>query len=270
MYSASFIRSFKRFISRYGCPDNVVSDNESNFVSNGSRNCVASKFIERHLNLPLAPWYGGYFERLVRSVKDLLIKNLKGSRLLYEEMQTVLFECEAILNNHPLKYIYPTDLTSCLMPNNLLYGRVIQSSSIQFSPLSHDPPELTTYSNQVTTVINRFLNKWRYEYLANLRGTHKHYSTNKNQSFILVNDVVLVHSDKTPRSMWRMGVVTELIKGKMDNNIRGTLVRLSNNSLLKRPVNKLYPTEYARSNGQEPTNTRNLTRSRRNRGVRGV
>ena len=36
--------------------------------------------------------------------------------------------------------------------------------------------------------------------------------------------------------MWRMGVVTELIKGKMDNNIRGALVRLSNNSLFKRPL----------------------------------
>ena len=32
MNSASFIRSFKRFISRYGCPDNVISDNGSNFV----------------------------------------------------------------------------------------------------------------------------------------------------------------------------------------------------------------------------------------------
>ena len=61
-------------------------------------------------------------------------------------MQTVLFECEAILNNHQLKYIYPTDLTSCLTPNNLLYGRVIQSSSIQSSSLSYDPHELTTYS----------------------------------------------------------------------------------------------------------------------------
>ena len=85
-------------------------------------------------------------------------------------MQTVLFECEAILNNRPLTYIYPTDLTSCLTPNHLLYGRVIQSSSIQSSPLTHDPSELTTYSNQVTTVINRFWNKWRYEYLANLMG----------------------------------------------------------------------------------------------------
>ena len=48
-----------------------------------------------------APWYGGFFERLVKSVKDLLIKDLKGSRLSYKEMQTMLFECEAILNNHP-------------------------------------------------------------------------------------------------------------------------------------------------------------------------
>ena len=235
MNSASFIRSFKRFISRYGCPDNVISDNGSNFTSEDSRNFVASRFIEWHLNLPLAPWYGGFFERLVKSVKDLLIKDLKGSRLSYEEMQTVLSECEAILNNRPLTYIYPTDLTSCLTPNHLLYGRVIQSSSIQSSPLTHDPSELTTYSNQVTTVINRFWNKWRYEYLANLRETHKHYFTNKNQPFTQVSNVVLVHSDKTPRSMWRMGVVTELIKGKMGNNIRGALVRLSNNSLFKRP-----------------------------------
>ena len=98
------------------------------------------------------------------------------------------------------------------------------------------PGELTAYSNQVTTVINRFWNKWRYEYLANLRETHKHYFTNKNQPFTQVSNVVLVHSDKTPRSMWRMGVVTELIKGKMGNNIRGALVRLSNNSLFKRPL----------------------------------
>ena len=31
--------------------------------------------------------------------------------------------------------------------------------------------------------------------------------------------------------MWRMEVFTELINGKMDNNIRGALVKLSNNSM---------------------------------------
>ena len=32
----SFIRSFRRFISRRGCPDNMISDNCKNFVSKGS------------------------------------------------------------------------------------------------------------------------------------------------------------------------------------------------------------------------------------------
>ena len=41
------------------------------------------------------------------------------------------------------------------------------------------------------------------------------------------------------------------------------MVRLSNNSLLKRPVNKLYPIEYVPSNRQEPADTENLIRSRR-------
>ena len=59
-----------------------------------------------------------------------------------------------------------------------------------------------------------------------------------------------------------MGVVTEPIKGRMGNNIRGALVRLSSNTLLKHPVNKLYPIEYVRSNKQEPADAENLTRSR--------
>ena len=53
-----------------------------------------------------ALWYGGFFEKLVKSVKGLLIKGLKGSKLSYEDIQIVLFECEAILNIRPLTYIH--------------------------------------------------------------------------------------------------------------------------------------------------------------------
>ena len=63
--------------------------------------------------------------------------------------------------------------------------------------------------------------------------------------------------------MWKMGVVTELIKVKMDSNIRGALVRLSNSSMLKRPVSKSYMIEYVGINRQEPVDAKNLTRSRR-------
>ena len=52
------------------------------------------------------------------------------------------------------------------------------------------------------------------------------------------------------------------VKGKRNNKIRGVLVRLSNNSLLKCPVNKLYLIEYVQSNSQEPADTENLKGSR--------
>ena len=56
------------------------------------------------------------FRETRKKCKDLLIRDLKGSRLSCEKMPTVLFECEAILNNRSLTYIYPTDLTLPIYP----------------------------------------------------------------------------------------------------------------------------------------------------------
>ena len=56
----------------------MISDNGKNFVSD---------------------------ETLVRSTKTLLKKNLQNYRLSYDEMQTVLFEVEMILNNCLLTYV---------------------------------------------------------------------------------------------------------------------------------------------------------------------
>ena len=78
--------------------------------------------VEWHVNLPMVPWYGGFFELLVRSDKQLLKKELKCYRLPYKELQTVLFEIECILNNRPITYYYSTDKEPCLTPDHLLYG----------------------------------------------------------------------------------------------------------------------------------------------------
>ena len=52
-------RSIKRFISRRGCPINVISDNGKNFISQETGKFMTSFAIEWHFNLPLAPWHGG-------------------------------------------------------------------------------------------------------------------------------------------------------------------------------------------------------------------
>ena len=51
--------------------------------------------------MPLAPWHRGFFERIVRSTKTLLRKTLQTAKLTYDELQTVLYEVEQIINNYP-------------------------------------------------------------------------------------------------------------------------------------------------------------------------
>ena len=41
----------------------------------------------------------------------------------FEELQTVLFEVEMIINNAPLTCIYPNTIESCLTTNHLLFDR---------------------------------------------------------------------------------------------------------------------------------------------------
>ena len=100
--SNSFIRSFSRFISRRGAPDHVISDNGCDFIANETQLFSAGRNIKWHFNVPLAPWHGGFFERLVGVVKGILKKQLKNARLTYEELLTIFVEIERIVNNRPI------------------------------------------------------------------------------------------------------------------------------------------------------------------------
>ncbi|GFX60673.1 uncharacterized protein TNCV_4917231 [Trichonephila clavipes] len=52
-----------------------------------------------------APWWGGFYERLVKTVKDPLRKILGRALLTFEELSTILSEVEAIVNHRPLTYV---------------------------------------------------------------------------------------------------------------------------------------------------------------------
>ena len=52
-----------------------------------------------------APWWGGFFERLIRSVKNCLKKVVGNARLTMDELSMVIVEVEAVLNSRPLTYI---------------------------------------------------------------------------------------------------------------------------------------------------------------------
>ena len=59
---------------------------------------------------------------------------------------------------------------------------------------------------------------------------------------LTVGDVVLIGEDHLPRQTWKMGRITELFPGR-DGLVRSCAVRTSAGSVLRRPVQLLYPLE---------------------------
>ena len=72
-----------------------------------------------------APRWGGFWERMVRSVKR--------SSLKFEELLTLIVEIEATLNNRPLTYVYDDEggVSYSLTPADLTYGSQIAVSACQ-------------------------------------------------------------------------------------------------------------------------------------------
>ena len=134
----AFRRALRRFAARRGMPTLIVSDNAKTFqVTEKALNDlfnhpeVASeldrKKIEWRFNLERAPWWGGFFERMVVSVKACLRKVLGNARLTFDEFLTVLVEVEGTLNSRPLTHDYNEEEHEVLTPSHLIFGRRIQS-----------------------------------------------------------------------------------------------------------------------------------------------
>ena len=120
--SETFIRSFQRFISRRGMPSTMISDNGKTFKSKELKEFRASKRIKWLHIVELSPWWGGFYERLVRSVKRCLKKVLRTAGLTYEELLTLLIQIEGVMTSRPLTYLYE-DNDQPLTPSHLVLGR---------------------------------------------------------------------------------------------------------------------------------------------------
>ena len=88
---------------------------------------LANRQVDWQFIVEPAPWWGSFWERLVRSVKQWLRKSVGRSLLKFEELRTLVVEIEATLNNRPLTYIYDDEegLSYPLTPADLIYGRQI-------------------------------------------------------------------------------------------------------------------------------------------------
>lgn len=93
----AFIQSLKRFIFQHGRPNTIMSDNGTNFVGTSNllktikteelkKACDVEK-ISWEFIPPAAPWWGGFWERMVRSVKEPLRRIFGSSVVTYNLKQ---------------------------------------------------------------------------------------------------------------------------------------------------------------------------------------
>ncbi|XP_066940953.1 uncharacterized protein [Macrobrachium rosenbergii] len=99
--------AIRRFTARRGLPSVFYSDNAKTFVG-------GSQLLQQHYGplapqwkfiVPRAPWWGGWWERLVRSVKSALKKTMGVKCLSRCELETTLHVVEACINSRPLTFV---------------------------------------------------------------------------------------------------------------------------------------------------------------------
>ncbi|UYV76289.1 hypothetical protein LAZ67_13003275 [Cordylochernes scorpioides] len=240
-----FMMALHRFICRRGRPEKIYSDNGTNFAK---LNRIFKRLdwtrIERETSIkriqwifipPSAPWWGGFWERMVRTIKEMLIKMLGHRKLKYVQLQTALCEIESIINNRPLTYVSEDDNDlKPLTPNEFLQNGP-ESSFPEFENLK--PEMLHTRYRELGQLKRELKQRFLKEYL----GALIQKSENIDRRQLKVGDVVLIGQENLKRMFWPKGRIVNLIPGK-DGIVRVAHVKTSTGILI-RALQRLHPLE---------------------------
>ena len=160
----------KRFVNSRGAPKIAISDNGKYFISTDVQNFATSSGIYWKFNIKSAPWCGGFFEGLIKSVKSCLKKQLRKAKIDYDEMITVLKEFENVINNRPISYTnFESDLIEAITLNKLLYGRNLEVINIVKDASPMVDLKVTKQEQDLQTLLKHFWSEWTSEYLTELR-----------------------------------------------------------------------------------------------------
>ena len=120
MSADQFLLCLRRFIAKQGTPCRIISDKAKQFkstrkvlskahqeaiLSDKVQDYVTGHGIQWTLIVELAPWMGGFYERLAGITKRALRKTLRVKCFILIQLTTILTEVEAVVNSRPLVYV---------------------------------------------------------------------------------------------------------------------------------------------------------------------
>ena len=176
--------------------------------------------IEWKYILECSPWWGGFYERLMRTIKTPLKKILGKSRMNVDEITTILKEVEAQVNSRPL--CSPSDEPyeqNYLTPATFLIGRNTMNMPLKpriTTKLRFPQRELNNLLKQQRKYLDSIWQTWSKEYLRNLNPVN---SKINDSDCVKEGELVLVANQNLPKTVWEVGVVTK-VKESKDGRIR--------------------------------------------------
>ena len=256
MTAEEFILCLRRFMARRGVPRQIISDNAQQFkVAKATLNKAWSTMlmssdvsdysvrqgIQWKFIVELAPWMGGFYERLVGITKRALRKTLGNQRLTEKQLSTVLTEIEAIVNSRPLVYV-DEDINSSMVltPTDFLSLHSQHIIPDMVGDADPDPDyevEKPTTAQQLLETwkrgqkrLSQFWSLWKGEYLLSLREIFQRKPGHQEIANPRVGEVMLI-KDNLPRGRWKAGKILELIVGR-DQRVRSAKVFVGPRSYL--------------------------------------
>ncbi|XP_011879940.1 PREDICTED: uncharacterized protein LOC105568687, partial [Vollenhovia emeryi] len=207
-----FLAALRRFIARRGIPEQIYSDNGTNFKcannhlkelyvllnSDEHRNKTSRFAVEHHIAWhfisPTAPHFGGLWESTVKLFKHHFKRVVRELLFTFEELNTFTIEIEGILNSRPISYISsdPND-PLVLTPAHCLIGRPL--INMPEPNLSSVPANRLSTWQHISKVRQDFWSRWSLEYLNELQIRRKWI---KDEPNLNIGSIVLLKERNIP------------------------------------------------------------------------
>lgn len=243
--TAAFLRSLHQFVERYRRPITIYSDNGTNF--RGAHNLFRALYwksiqeeeevshIEWKFNQPTASWWGGWWDRLIRTIKDLIRKEIGNAVLNQEQLAVVVNRVEEVMNDQPLTYVSENledlePLAPAMFLNPLGITKFPEAERI-------DGEELRSRFKYVTMVKRDLKIRFKKDYIALLVSRNSKKGTRP----LKVGELVVVAYDNKKRSQWPLGRILELMPGA--DGVALVAKVKTRAVLLIRPVQRLHALE---------------------------
>jgi hypothetical protein len=223
-------------------PDLIVTDHAGAFQKGYKILKNRGEVFDHKANLSRSPWWGGFFERMVKLVKDHIARAFDDFTFEnWNQFQLTVSFLERLINSRPILETYSErgDADMTLVPNQFInvpakesfsstlsdFFDVSLSSSSTFQDLVDRQKALLVFKRKIFYL-------FQHLYHAELRKFHRtSFFSPKETHQLKIGDAVLISPEfdfkkgsASRRLLWIRGRVTSVMRTARDNVIRAATI----------------------------------------------